>query len=87
MPDISDHRHWSECEIARLTHGQSFDVLREERAFVPMPLPQPGKPIAPHRFAHAGLRGGAARPSTGYAYKRIQQMADLCAAQILRGAD
>jgi lycopene beta-cyclase len=87
MPDISDHRHWLECEIARLTRGQSFDVLREERAFIPMALPQPGASISPSRFAQAGLRGGAARPSTGYAYQRIQQMADLCAAQILRGAD
>jgi lycopene beta-cyclase len=87
MPDISDHRHWLNSEIARLTRGQSFDVLREERAFIPMALPQPGAPIVPHRFAHAGLRGGAARPSTGYAFQRIQLMADLCAAQILRGAD
>ena len=87
IPDISDHRHWLNSEIAQLARGQSYDVLREERAFIPMVLPRPGPPIAPARFAHAGLRGGAARPSTGYAYQRIQQMADLCAAQILRGAD
>jgi len=87
IPDISDHRRWLECEIEQLTRGQSFDLLREERAFIPMVLPQPGAPILPARFAHAGLRGGAARPSTGYAYQRIQQMADLCAAQILRGVD
>ena len=62
-------------------------LLREERAFIPMVLPQPGAAMPHARFAHAGLRGGAARPSTGYAYQRIQQMADLCAAQILRGAD
>ena len=87
IPDISEHRRWLEGEIAQLTRGQAFDVLREERAFIPMVLPQPGAPIARARFAHAGLRGGAARPSTGYAYQRIQQMADLCTAQILRGAD
>jgi len=87
IPDISDHRHWLNNEIAQLACGQSYDVLREERAFIPMVLPRRGPPIAPARFAHAGLRGGAARPSTGYAYQRIQQMADLCAAQILRGAD
>ena len=87
IPDISEHRRWLECELAQLTLGQSFDVLREERAFIPMVLSQPGASISPARFAHAGLRGGAARPSTGYAYQRIQQMADLCAAQILRGAD
>ncbi len=87
IPDISDHRHWLNSEIAQLTRGQSFDVLREERAFIPMALPQPGAAKPPARFAHAGLRGGAARPSTGYAYQRIQESADLCAAQILRGAD
>ncbi len=87
IPDISDHRHWLNNEIARLARGQSYDVLREERAFIPMVLPRPGPPNAPARFARAGLRGGAARPSTGYAYQRIQEMADLCAAQILRGAD
>ncbi|MDO8984502.1 lycopene cyclase family protein [Cypionkella sp.] len=87
IPDISEHRRWLECEIAQLARGQSYDILREERAFIPMVLPQSGAPIAPARFAHAGLRGGAARPSTGYAYQRIQQMADLCTAQILRGVD
>jgi lycopene beta-cyclase len=87
IPDISEHRRWLECEIEQLTRGQSFDVLREERAFIPMVLPQPGGATTPCRFAHAGLRGGAARPSTGYAYQRIQQMADFCAAQILRGAE
>ena len=87
IPDISDHRHWLNSEIAQLARGQSYDVLREERAFIPMALQRSGAQNAPARFAHAGLRGGAARPSTGYAYQRIQQMADLCAAQILRGAD
>lgn len=87
VPEISDHRHWLNSEIVQLTHGQSYDVLREERAFIPMVLPQPEASFVPSRFARAGLRGGAARPSTGYAYQRIQQMADLCAVQILRGAD
>lgn len=87
IPDISDHRQWLAGEIGRLTRGQSFDLVREERAFIPMALPQPRPAMPPARFTHAGLRGGAARPSTGYAYQRIQQMADLCAAQILRGAD
>ena len=87
MPDISDHRQWLNSEIKQLARGQSYDVLREERAFIPMVLPQLGASTVPARYVHAGLRGGAARPSTGYAYQRIQQMADLCAAQILRGAD
>ena len=68
IPDISDHRHWLDSEIAQLARGQSYDVLREERALIPMVLPRPGASIAPARFAHAELRGGAARPSTGYAY-------------------
>ena len=68
IPDISDHRHCLNSEIAQLARGKSYDVLREERAFIPMVLPRPGASIAPARFAHAGLRGGAARPSIGYAY-------------------
>jgi lycopene beta-cyclase len=87
IPDISEHRHWLDREIAQLTRGQPFDVLREERAFIPMVLPQPNNGIPAPRFAHAGLRGGAARPSTGYAYQRIQAMANICAAQLLRGSD
>ena len=87
IPDLSEHRRWLDREIDQLTRGQSFDVLREERAFIPMALPQTGRGVEPRRFAHAGLRGGAARPSTGYAYQRIQTMADICAAQLLRGDD
>ena len=87
IPEISDHRQWLNSEIAQLARGQSYDVMREERAFIPMVLPKSGASTLPARFAHAGLRGGAARPSTGYAYQRIQQMADLCAGQILRGED
>ena len=87
IPDIRDHRTWLNAEIARLARGQSYDVLREERAFIPMVLAHPRTQVLTAGFAQAGLRGGAARPSTGYAYQRIQQMADLCAAQILRSAD
>lgn len=85
IPDVREHRLWLDREIAHLTRGQSFDMLREERAFIPMVLPQSGAVAL--RFAHAGLRGGAARPSTGYAFQRIQAMADICTAQLLRGAD
>ncbi len=87
IPDVAEHRAWLDAEIDRLTYGNFYDVLREERAFIPMALPDgPGLPHPP-RFARAGLRGGAARPSTGYAYQRIQQMADICARQIVSGAD
>jgi lycopene beta-cyclase len=36
-------------------------------------------------YVRAGLAGGAARPSTGYAFQRIQRWADLCAAQLAAG--
>jgi lycopene beta-cyclase len=35
------------------------------------------------RWIHAGIGVGAARPSTGYAFKRIQQWANHCAKGIL----
>lgn len=87
IPSIQEHRTWLDTEIARLTGGRPHDVEREERAFIPMVLPARHDHRFAPRFARAGLRGGAARPSTGYAFARIQQMADLCATQILNGRD
>ncbi len=87
MPDIDEHRTWLNAEIGRLVRGRSFEILREERAFIPMALPRSDDLVVAPRYVHAGLRGGAARPSSGYAYQRIQQMAEACAAQLLRGAD
>ena len=36
------------------------------------------------RWIYTGLGAGAARPSTGYAFKRIQRWAEICAEGILK---
>ncbi|MGF1606148.1 MAG: lycopene cyclase family protein [Rhodothalassiaceae bacterium] len=68
------------AEIDRLTNGYGGETIRREAGVIPM------EPIfAEHRpgMVAAGLGGGAARPSTGYAFQRIQAWADACA-QALR---
>jgi lycopene beta-cyclase len=75
--------------IAERTAGRAHDVLHEERGFIPMAAPPPGRRgggLAP-RLGLGGLRGGAARPSTGYAFQRIQWMSDVLAERIGEGAE
>lgn len=58
-------------------------VLWEEHGTIPM------HPIAPRHadVAAVGLAGGAARPSSGYAFVRIQQQARQVAEALCRGRD
>jgi len=70
--------------VERLGRGAAFRVLRAESGVLPMgmtarfPVPGPG-------YSRAGLMSGAARPSTGYAFQRIQRWADASAASIRHG--
>lgn len=61
-----------------------FSVMRSEHGILPM-----GRRLTPpHRgrgYVHAGLAAGGARPSTGYAFQRIQRWARECAAVMARG--
>ena len=67
---------WLAEEIAHLEPGR-HEVLREEHGALPM---QVGfHDPAPAGCIRMGLGGGAARPSTGYAFARIQRQADLVA--------
>ena len=58
-------------------------MLREERGALPMEVgfhePTPDGRI------RMGLGGGAARPSTGYAFTRIQRQADLVTRALVQG--
>lgn len=67
---------------ARLSRG-GFSVLRTERGAIPMSVERFASPSA--RVVLAGRRGGAARPSTGYAFLRMAQWADAAAASIADG--
>ena len=69
-------------EIAALAPRGATTVRREAGA-IPMTLARDAPP-APG-VAMAGLAGGAARPSTGYAFQRIQAWADACAASLAAG--
>ena len=80
---------WLDREIAARAGGRGHQTLREERGFIPMAAPPPGRPaprLAP-RLGLSGVRGGAARPSTGYAFQRIQWMSETLAERIRTGAD
>ncbi len=70
--------------IRKLARGQSFKTLRYEHGIIPMQATK-----APRgggsRIVRAGLAGGAARASTGYALRRIDQWAKRCAAQLAAG--
>jgi lycopene beta-cyclase len=57
--------------------GSEARILRQERGWLPMGLPTP--PHAHEAIVHAGARGGALRPSSGYAFRRIQKWASRTA--------
>ncbi|MGF1502302.1 MAG: lycopene cyclase family protein [Paracoccaceae bacterium] len=77
---------WLDAEIDGLSGGMPCEMIREERGFIPMlakPLLTRARPEI--RRADAGIRGGAARPSTGYAFQRIQRSAHIIAERIAAG--
>jgi lycopene beta-cyclase len=57
--------------------GPEVRVVRQERGWLPMGLPP--LPRADGRVIRAGLPAGSLRPSTGYAFRRIQRWAAACA--------
>ncbi len=67
----------------RIADGASVRVLRDERGFLPMTTTLP--PAGPNGVVTAGVRAGAARASTGYAFLRIQRWADLNAGLLAQG--
>jgi lycopene beta-cyclase len=70
--------------LRRVCGGSGYNIVREEYGMIPMGLRGKLKP-KDARWIHTGLGAGAARPSTGYAFKRIQHWADRCAERILEG--
>lgn len=70
--------------VSRHAQGAPFSVLREEHGILPMGQSRSERGADP-TYVRAGLAGGAARPSTGYAFQRIQRWADLCCAQLIAG--
>ena len=73
-----------ETAIAQRVGGASFRVLRSEHGILPMGLPARPK-NADCSYVRVGLMAGGARPSTGYAFQRIQRWADACTKSLLAG--
>lgn len=73
---------WLEAEIAELNPGDT-ETLREESGALPMEVGFTDQ--RRDGVIAMGLRGGAARPSTGYAFARIQAQADHVAAALMNG--
>jgi len=75
-----------ERAIAQATAGRGGTCLREESGVLPMGLlgPAPAGPEGPG-YVRAGLMAGGARPSSGYAFRRIQAWADTCAQAVVAG--
>lgn len=62
----------------------TYDITEQEYGVLPMStLSTNMQPT--RRIRHLGLAGGAARPSTGYAFLAIQRQAQKLADQLLRG--
>ena len=70
-----------DAAIAQYTAKQPYTISRSEHGILPMGnTPQTSGQDS--SYIHAGLFAGAARPSTGYAFQRLQRWADLCAKAI-----
>lgn len=63
---------------------RAFAVEHEERGVIPMTTASWPVRVGP-RITAVGLAGGAARPSSGYAFARIQQQVDAVARAITAG--
>jgi lycopene beta-cyclase len=67
-----------DAEVAKRVGNSSFTTLRSEHGILPMGLNEVPQPV--HRsYARVGVMAGGARPSTGYAFQRIQRWASECA--------
>ncbi|QXD23088.1 hypothetical protein F7C95_14260 [Opitutia bacterium ISCC 51] len=63
--------------VKRATKGMPHQVIREESGSIPMGLPYESTFIEPN-WVRAGTGGNAVRPSSGYAFLRIQDWAKQC---------
>lgn len=71
-----------EKSISSRLGGLDFRILRTEKGVIPMGLIDQSQ-IETRSWLKAGLMAGAARPSTGYAFLRIQRWARVSAEEII----
>lgn len=82
---VSDLSQAQVTAVERLARGAPFHALRSETGVLPMGMTAQFPTLGPGH-SRAGLMSGAARPSTGYAFQRIQRWADAAAVTIASGA-
>jgi len=74
-----------DAALAQRVGAAPFTTLRSEHGILPMGLHEVPRP-AHKSFAKVGVMAGGARPSTGFAFQRIQRWAGECAnALVSRG--
>jgi len=71
-------------QIEKICGGEPYRILRTEQGRIPMGLPTPTGE-SPSTFVRVGVAAGSARPSSGYAFCRIQRWADACSQALLTG--
>jgi lycopene beta-cyclase len=81
-PEVLEEKLLS--EVSRYTNRSHYSVIHREHGILPMGL-RKAPPVRDPSYLHAGLYAGAARPSTGYAFQRIQRWAEACAVQLGKG--
>lgn len=73
-------------EVKLRTNGAPYKIIRSEYGLLPMGITSRKKMLPAHpTYIFAGLCAGAARPSTGYAFQRIQSWAQRCGAALAAG--
>ena len=70
--------------VSRITKGRRFDVRRSEYGALPMGAVR--TEIGADSYFKVGIMAGSLRPSTGYAFQRIQRWAEACAISIRKGS-
>ncbi len=83
LPPESLHALHANAVALRLG-GATFSVLRSEHGVLPMGATPPAA-VGDASYVLAGLTAGGARPSSGYAFARIQRWASSCALSLATG--
>jgi lycopene beta-cyclase len=73
-------------QVTSRTQGSPYKIIRSEYGLLPMGITSRRKMLPDHpSYIFAGLTAGAGRPSTGYAFQRIQNWAQRCGSAIATG--
>ena len=86
-PDLLSQDQLAEAQaraVLQRTGSHPFSVIRSEFGVLPMGLVQQDASSDPSHV-RAGLMAGGARPSSGYAFARIQRWASTCATALALG--